>query len=253
MYRFYCPIELSHKTHLSICKKDFPREFHHLKNVLRLKKGCVIRVFNGKGEETIGKIHSISANTTEILITDYMLEKRKKIPITLACAVPKRSKFDLILEKCSELDVDKIVPLITQHTEWKNPHQRFKKKNNHYREIMVAAAKQCGRKWLPEICMPQSFTKTIESIPKGHLSLIAVTSGDRMPLITAINTTLSFNHHNGVVIFIGPEGDFSNEEISLAISKGCIPVSLGKNILRVETAAILAVGIITTICRMQEP
>ena len=217
------------------------KEIHHLKNVLRCKSGDPIIVFNGQGVEATGIIQSIKEQGVTVQIEKFLPSTSKKILLSLACAIPKKTKFELIIEKCTELGVDEIIPLKTERTEFKYFPERLRSKLARFQTVALNAAKQSK----------QSNTPTIYSIAKFENALKAHITAQTLPLIPCLTGTrenlLSIFQHfpqnkNKILFFIGPEGDFTNHEIDLAINSGCRPISLGPTTLKVETAAITVIA-----------
>ena len=162
------------------------------------------------------------------------------IRITLACAMPKKAKFETIIEKCTELGVDRIVPLATERTEFVVEGERADKKNERFFRVAMNAAKQCKRLWFPEISAPVTFVQAVKELSQPGAGLfIPWLEGDRMSLSQALAARRDVME---LVFFIGPEGDFTPEEVQLALKAGALPVSLGENVLKVDTAAMAVVA-----------
>jgi 16S rRNA (uracil1498-N3)-methyltransferase len=237
MHRFFLPNIDSDSKILQITDK---REIHHLKSVLRLKVKDRILVFDGKGKEAKGIILSFEKDLIRVLIENIEEEKRREVSIVLACAIPKKSKFESIIEKCTELGVDEIIPVKTKRTEVSADEERLKKKNLRFEVVAINTAKQCGRKTLPRIHPIVSFAEAIDSLDHQSTAFISSLVGTRIPLLKALHNLKSQSEK--IQFFIGPEGDFTCDEIALALRAGCIPISLGKTILKVDTAAISVVS-----------
>ncbi len=239
MHRSYCKnLNLNNKI-TAISSKN---EISHIKKVLRQKEGDSICIFDGKGTEIIGKIISSSDKLIKIETTQISHQKQKAFHVTLACAIPKKSKFELIIEKCTELGVDRIIPLKTKRTEFYIPKEKYDKKLKRYEAVSINASKQSNRKTLPEICQIMNFKDALSTIDNNCLALIGSLSADRKNLKDVFPKLLKNKKH--IICFIGPEGDFTNDEMTLSIEAGCIPVSLGETVLKVDTAAISAISYI---------
>ena len=217
------------------------KEIHHLKNVLRLKPKQQLKVFNNEGKEVVGTITTITKDRIEIR-RDYVIPSKRNRPIDLilACAVPKRSKFEFIIEKCTELGVDEIIPLKTQRTEIILNSERLEKKNHRYETVAVNAAKQSGRQVVPKIHPVSPIADVLKLLKKDSLALIACLS-DGENILSLLNNQ-DLKKFKRIIFFIGPEGDFSKEEVTLARKTGCLGVSLGPTVLKVDTAAISVVS-----------
>ncbi len=221
-------------------------EVHHLKDVLRLKKGDAIEVFNAQSqmadiileivndEEVVGRVKAVR---------DMVVDGVK---IILACAIPKGAKFEDIIEKATELGVDEIIPLVTARTEVIYQEDKAREKLVRFTKIVVSAAKQCGRGQLPKIHPFMSLAKAFEVIPQGAVKLFPSLHGHTLHIRKAL---ANVPRTGTVAIFIGPEGDFTSQEVAAAIKAGCQPVTLGTTVLRVDTAAISSVGLVRYLLR----
>ena len=114
MHRFYCPNTDFSPQKINIVNSG---EIHHLTHVLRMRKGDQLEIFNGQGDEIKGIIESVSPLEVQVLVLDRRTKKNVAVVVTLACAVPKKAKFEWIIEKCTELGVDEIIPMRTARTE----------------------------------------------------------------------------------------------------------------------------------------
>lgn len=236
MHRFYCP-----DTHFSSSTIDIrdKNETHHIRDVLRLKVGDLITVFNQAGEEALGEIRECSPRRISVEIRKVSKVQKQTPEIVLACAIPKKGKFELIIEKATELGVDEIIPLQTQRTEINLRGERLQGKCVRYRSVAVNAAKQSRRSYVPVLHPVMDFSSAVKFLVKEAVVFIPSLEGDRMPVLAALARPTS---PMKVAFLIGPEGDFTPEEYTQARANGCIPVSLGPTILKVETAALAAVS-----------
>ncbi len=234
-------------------------EAHHCIHVLRLKVGDTVNVFNGRGHEAQAQIAEIAKDSVRLTILQHSGTPALPCRITLAQAIPKKS-MDLIVQKATELGVVTIVPLMSERTLVQLDEDS--KKVERWREIALDACKQCGNNWLPEIQPPQKARDFINALGKFDLMLIASLQPDAKPLkeilseasfvvgrVPSRGVTNAPAEGSGptapsVLILIGPEGDFTPAELSLAKSAGCLPLSLGPLVLRAETAALYALSIL---------
>lgn len=209
-------------------------EHRHLTQVLRLRVGEEISLFNGKGFSALAKIQQIQKEQTAVIIRSVQKDEIILPRLVLACAIPKRAKFEFIIEKCTELGIDEIIPLITERTEVRPSGSQFAKIHDRYSKVAINAAKQCKRSLLPRISFPKSLFEIFELPPDGLNFIPWLDEKDR-----SIKTVLQ-EHPNPQTIrfFIGPEGDFSPKEVKAALHWGCHPVTLGPTVLKVDTAAI---------------
>lgn len=236
MHRFYCPGADFSSKHICITDKS---ELHHLRDVLRLKKNDRVYLFDGKGAEAAGSLRAVTSRKADVQIQTVTQFERKKPLIILACALPKKSKFEFIIEKAAELGADEIIPLRTLRTEIRLKGGRLDKKNLRYQTVAVNAAKQSRRAVVPAVHPVTDFPAALDRLAKTTVPFIPSLSGERENLLAAFRDAGS---PAAVSFLIGPEGDFTPEEYALAREHGCIPVTLGETVLRVETAAICSLA-----------
>lgn len=228
---FYTPPHLITASELSIDGD----EFVHLTHVMRKKPGDAIRVVNGTGtayDVTLAEISKRIARC-EITATHPRLNE-PAIDVTLGVAILKNaSKFDFLVEKVTELGVNTIVPLLTERT---IPHHA---KIDRWQKLALAAMKQSCRCVLPTVYSLRSFTDFITSAAPVDLKLILHEKSSQ-----PITAALSSGAYHSVVLCVGPEGGFSDEEVGFALGKGFSPASLGQTRLRTETAGIVGVAMV---------
>ena len=241
MHRFFCSPENINKEYILINDK---KEVHHIADVLRLRLNDSIVVFDGEGKEYNGIIKEIKRKYVKVkIISEKKLDKKKDINITLACAIPKKGGFDYIVEKATELGVDKIIPLETKRTIVSLGEERQKLKLNHWRQIAINACKQCKRNFIPEIEGVNNFLQIVSNVKNYDLCLFFCLEGRKRKIRDALKDFKK----GKIIIFIGPEGDFTNEEIALAKKYGCRFACLGSRVLKVDTAAISVISIINSL------
>lgn len=240
-------------------------EHHHLRNVRRVRPGENIRLINGKGTVYIAKVlDTATADVTQAEILSAEFRTPRLPSLTLFQGVPKHDKMELILQKTTELGVTQIIPMHSERSLQKPSQQRCER----WQRVVVSATKQCKRAWLPELSSPQQFETCLAQVKRFTRSLICCESVTEQHIKTVLRhgqgtmtcatterylalrekregqapNSLDSPKPESISIFIGPEGGFAVEEVNAAIENGCIPVTLGQNILRTETAAIAAVA-----------
>lgn len=237
MHRIYIP--LFSKTSETVILEN-PQEIHHLKDVLRIKIGQTVQLFNGKGYTGEGILEEITSKKVLIKIVNGYEETLELPLLILACAIPKRGKFETIIEKSTELGVDEIIPLRTKNTEVIFKAEKSDYKIERFQKIAMSAAKQSKRTTIPIIHPMTDFKKVVTELLKRSVVLIPSLTENRKKLIP----TLEHLDSPSVISFlVGPEGDFSPQEYEFAHESGCLPVSLGKTVLKVETAAITSIAV----------
>lgn len=213
---------------------------NHIINSLRCKIGEEIEISSGDGYDYICKIEEINKNSVIAKIIDcFGNESEPKTKITLYQGLPKSEKMELIIQKCVELGIDEIVPVNTDRTIVKLVGKEDKKIVR-WNKISEAAAKQSRRGKIPAILPILNFSDAIKQANKNSLNIIPYEKEKSNTIKSIIK---QFNG-NSIGIFIGPEGGFSEKEIALAVENNITPITLGKRILRTETAGFITTAIL---------
>lgn len=202
----------------------------HVVQVLRMKEGEKLNLTDGKGNLITAEIADAHKKHCSVRITDSRRTTHDSRKVTIAISLLKStSRFEWFLEKATEIGVSEIIPLICERTE----KQKFR--YDRMKGICISAMLQSQQTWLPVLHEPKQFNHlTIEQFDHQQKFIAhCEESGQKNNL-----STFQPFHHS--TILIGPEGDFSKEEIELALQKRFIPVSLGETRLRTETAGIAA-------------
>ena len=217
-------------------------ELHHVRDVMRLDVGDAIVAFDGQGKEYIGKIAGSSSKELVIKINKIVSGARSQgSQISLACGIPKLDRMDYIVQKSTELGVKSIYPLMTKRTIVSlSDEKKAQARKARWERIAVESSKQCGRAVLPEIKPVTGFSQFMQSLKGFDLALIAALAED----VKDLKDVLRNSSVKNVVLLIGPEGDFTKEEVDAAVKKGCVPVSLGPLVLRCDTAAIYGLSVL---------
>ena len=212
---------------------------HHIRNVLRMHVGDKLELLDGSGKIWEVQIKAVQKEKISCeIISSHNTMSEPQIKITIAQSLPKAAKMDFIIQKCTELGADKIIPMLTER----------------WQRIAKEAAEQSGRAIVPKVCPELSFEEILKTGKDYNLALIPwelETSKSLKsilkPLIHAPSPHLAPSRTEGlsILILIGPEGGFSEKEINSAIEQGFTPVTLGKRVLRTETAAMATLAMIT--------
>jgi len=216
-------------------------ESHHAVDVLRLGAGDRITVFDGVGTEATAQIVAVEGKRLQLRLVQTAKTPALPCAITLAQAVPKGKNMELIIQKAVELGAARIAPLLSDRTVVHLDAQEAEKKRAKWHEIAVEACKQCGQNRIPEILLPRSPKAFFESGEKADLMLIASLQPDAKRIK---DTLAEYKSPKSVTVLVGPEGDFTPAELSLAKSHGSQPITLGPIILRTETAAIYCMSVL---------
>lgn len=219
---------------------DSGDDLHHIRKVLRLDKGDIIQVSDGRRWEYSGEIIGIYDDGAEILILDKQKFAREPVTkVTLFQGVPKQGKMDLTVRKTTELGISTIVPVFMDRTVISDKGN-FWKRLVRLRTIAEEAAKQCGRGIVPEIRQETDFTDMVSRLNKFQLVLFPYEEEEEKTIKFALRN--QEKKPEKVAIIIGPEGGFSPREAEILKNAQTECVSLGKTILRTETAGIAALA-----------
>jgi len=220
-------------------------EFHHLKNVLRLKRGSKITVFDGKGKEYSGRIIELDKNeaVVDIESSRFVLSKDSPYKVTLAQVISKNQKIDFVVQKAAELGVDKIIPVSSLRAVVKLDAELSIAKKNRWQRIAKEASKQCGRLTVPEVGDCLNIKEAVAYLKDYDLKLFFCINKETIKLKKVLERFVG-KPPETIALFIGPEGDFTQDEIDLAKDNGCDLVSLGERVLRTETAGLYVLSIL---------
>lgn len=216
-------------------------EARHVVQVLRRRVGDRLDLVDGRGGWYSGEIVALDKRHCQLQVSLIRREAAERpYRVTLAVAPTKSTdRLEWLLEKATEIGVDEIVPLQCRRSE------RTKLRTERLEKVLIAAMKQSLRAWLPRLAPLTDFGQLLTNRPEGEQRYIAWIDPD-------VNTLLSKNYEAGrdVCVLIGPEGDFTPEEVEEAGRAGFLPVSLGPHRLRTETAAIVAVHTVSVVNQM---
>lgn len=211
-----------------------PEQSKHMKNVLRLREGVKIRVFNGTGNEFLCEISSSRKNGASLKILEEVSPSapESQLKLTLAAALLKVDKFELVIQKAVELGVSKLLPITTKRSDVKA--KNVEQKLARWRKIVIESSKQCGRAKLMEIAVPIGFEEFLGSAD-GSRILFAEKNAEKFAEI---------KRDKKITAVIGPEGGWDDSEIELARKNDFQIITLGGRIMRAETASISIISLI---------
>lgn len=241
MHRFYLP---KAKPGDLLTLPD--REAHHAANVLRVRRGETVTVLNGIGGEFICTVEDVSKRNVNLGIRESRQVPAPPCQVTLLQAVPKGKLIETIIQKATELGVSRIVPLVTERVISQVDDERAESKREKWQQVAVEAIKQCGQQWLPVVESPISPAEFLARKEPIDLPLFAsLQPGSRHPR----QYFAAYREKNGaqprsVCVWVGPEGDFTPGEVEEIISSGTHPITLGRLVLRCDTAALYCLSII---------
>lgn len=209
----------------------------HLVRVLRLVVGSILCIFNGESGEYAATIVSIKKNQVVVRIGEYtFIGVESPLRVYLGQGISRGEKMDYTIQKAVELGVSRITPLLTERCGVKLSTERWEKRLQHWRAIIIAACEQSGRNAIPAIDEPKSLFDWVVEL-QADLKLVLDPKGEKkLSEISSKPVTVS--------LLIGPEGGLTELEINLALQHGFANLCLGPRILRTETAAVAAIAIL---------
>ena len=206
-------------------------EFHHSVRVVRLRQGEEVEVFDREGNAAKGTVMALEKDRAVIMTGDAQPSRESPLAVHLAMAIIQLEKFELVLQKATELGVRSIIPLVTDRIELRA--ERYAGKMERWQKIVFEAVKQSGRTRVPSLEEPVKFAE-VAGRPGTKIVFDADAEPSRVEPL------------DGITLFVGPEGGWSDEELQLARERQCVFQRLGPRRLRAETAAIAAVAVITS-------
>lgn len=213
----------------------------HISKVLRMQPGDKIQIVSDDGVTAIAEIVSLQADNVVVKCLEKLTESHEpSVKITLAQGLAKGEKMDFIIQKAVEMGASSIVPVAMEHSVVRLEGAKADKKVERWQKIAEAAAKQSKRDIIPQVQPVQTMQQMLDNNDLQH-KIIAYECEDRLGLKTALQ---SCNNLQDLLLIIGPEGGISEFELELARKNGAVPVSLGKRILRAETAGVVALSAI---------
>lgn len=212
-------------------------ESRHLKTVLRVQRGAAIQLFDGTGHTRNALVESIDKNSISIIPTgEALLHSKPKCAISIFVCISKGKRMDWSVEKAAELGAATIIPVISRHTIVRLSEKERINKAERWRRVAHDALRQCGGAWLPEIHVPVDFADALKLVSDCSPVFTAALSDDAIAMRDALQQIETPPQQAGW--FVGPEGDFTAQELEQLRKAGTTFVSLGENVLRAETAAV---------------
>jgi 16S rRNA (uracil1498-N3)-methyltransferase len=222
-----------------------PSQAHHLRNVLRIGRGERIEVFNGQGTVAMGEIVQVTNERVTIRIEQINIAPNRGFYLTVAAALPKGPRADWMIEKLSEIGVDVLVPLITQRSVVVPGNTR---KQDRWARLAEQAARQARRSDVMRIESPAELPALLAN-PVGRTGQTWYLSPDQSHTMLQRVTALP----GALMILVGPEGGWTDGEKLAFEASGAVGVRLTQNVLRVETAAVVAAGIVLSALTAAQP
>ena len=239
MHRFFVEPEQIFPEYVEILGGDV----NHIRNVLRMSPGDRISVSDGLGTDYICELEQLEAGC----VRGRILE-RKPFDVELSSrlilyqGLPKGDKMELIVQKAVELGVCQVIPVETKRCVVKLDDEKAAKKVQRWQQIAESAAKQAGRGYIPKVSDVMPFPSALELAGELDVCLIPYELAEGMEYTRSVIEAIRPGQSVG--IFIGPEGGFEREEVDLALASGAKALTLGKRILRTETAGLAVLSVL---------
>jgi 16S rRNA (uracil1498-N3)-methyltransferase len=236
MHRFYLPPDQCRSDRLRLDG----REAHHALHVLRLKRGERVTVLDGAGSEFLCDVESAAKDSLTLAVKEKKSTPALPCSITLLVAVPKGKLIESIIQKAVELGAHRIVPLLTERVVMHLDDDGAEAKREKWQTVAIEAIKQCGAAWLPKVEAPMTIA---DFLARGETIELALAGSLQTERRHPREWILEFQKLHGrppqtAAAWIGPEGDFTLDELKTIEAAGARPITLGRLTLRVETAAI---------------
>jgi 16S rRNA (uracil1498-N3)-methyltransferase len=217
-------------------------ESHHIRTVLRLQNGAHVELFDGLGQVHLAELFGFDSKVSARIISSRRVEDRGGIPLWVGQGLLKGKNMDTVVQKCTELGVSGLAPMLSSRCQGRADLPRDKKKNDRWQRIIEEACKQCGRAQPMELLRIVDFRDLIASSSnsKAELKLLFWEEEQEVHL----QDLLPFPELSLVRLLLGPEGGFTADEVVIARDAGWRIVSLGRRILRAETATLASVAIL---------
>lgn len=225
------------------------RESHYVRHVLRLREGDEVELIDGRGSMGRGRVASTEGECVQVYLSEFGRSSALESPleVDLWMGLPRGNRWDLVLQKSTELGVTRIQALYTSRGEVKIPENKVGERVERWSRIATEAARQCGRAVAPEIAAPRSLKQALIELSqvKGvDLQLMAWEEERQHHEERALETALASSGARRVVLLVGPEGGLSQAEARDCTLAGFVPVSLGPRVLRAETAAVVFTALV---------
>jgi 16S rRNA (uracil1498-N3)-methyltransferase len=216
-------------------------EVKHIRKVLRLKAGDEITVFNGLGKEFEGTIVEEELSSVVIKIQNiFSSERDSPLEVTLAQSLLKGEKMDYLIQKATELGVKEVIPFFSSRSVPLLEKSRRLNRHHRWEKIAIEASKQCGRRVVPKIEFLRDYSDMLQTASPDDLRFI-LWEREGIKLKEVLEGT---EEKKKIFFIVGPEGGFSQAEVDEAKRTGFIPVTLGRRILRAETASLCLLSIL---------
>jgi len=232
MSRLYIDSPLAVEQELILPKESA----HYLLNVLRLRLGAMLTLFNGQGGEYTTKLVAIAKKEARLQVQTYNpIDRESELHTSLVQAISRPEHMDYTIQKAVELGVHQIFPILTERSV---PRSRISKREQHWRKIIISACEQSGRNRLPMLHPVQTLNACLENTEESHCLVLSPNGKTTLP-----KALTNLKEPKNLTVLIGAEGGLSEAELAEAKQAGYLEVSLGPRILRTETAAVTVLAV----------
>jgi 16S rRNA (uracil1498-N3)-methyltransferase len=208
----------------------------HVAGALRLKVGAELTLFNGQGGEFAAHIIAVARRSVRVSLGNFSpIERESPLVVTLGLGISRGERMDYALQKCTELGVARVVPLVTERTEVRIKGERENRKRRHWQQVVISACEQCGRNRVPEVAATTPLNDWLNAAQSDlRLVLHHRTDGGlgQLPAATTVD------------LLVGPEGGLAIAEIDAARAAGFKAMALGPRVMRTETAPVAALSVL---------
>jgi 16S rRNA (uracil1498-N3)-methyltransferase len=242
MHRFFLSPE--HCQGASLCLTG--DEAHHARHVVRVRPGERVAVVDGAGHEFVCEVQGYDHDQARLTVVEKHFQPALPSQVTLLQAVPKGKLMEAIIQKATELGAFRIVPLLSERVVARLDDQEGARKAEKWRLVVREATKQCGSAWVPTIELPLTPNQFLARKETFELALIASLESGSRPARECFRAFEVERRQmpRSVCVWVGPEGDFTQAETAAIKSHGALPITLGRLVLRAETAAIYCLSIL---------
>ncbi|MFK7731349.1 MAG: 16S rRNA (uracil(1498)-N(3))-methyltransferase [Pseudomonadales bacterium] len=214
---------------------------HYLLNVLRHKAGDQVIIFDGHGGEFLARIRTLNRKTAEVELLKFDADNRASTKnIHMAFAALRGDRMDYALQKCCELGVSEVTPLLSQRSEFKLSKDKVAKRLQHWQGVVQSACEQSGLNQVPHIHSPSKLADWLPGLSVGSNKLLLHPDGEQL----TAESLLSDKRSNDWIVASGPEGGFDDKECSDFMASGFVPCRFGPRILRAETAPVALLSVL---------
>ncbi len=236
MHRFHIPPGTANGAEALLS----PEESHHAVRVLRLAPNDAVTLLDGAGVVAHGSVLAADKRAVRVAVRERIVHPPLPCSVTLLQALPKGRLMDTIVEKATELGAARIVPLLTEHTVSRPDDDHAASKLEKWQTTALEAVKQCSNPWLPRIEAPITFTDFLRRNERFDLALVASLHPGARPMRAVFGEFQARENRppSTIAVWVGPEGDFTAQEIAALVSSGVQPITLGPLVLRCDTAAV---------------